>query len=107
VDWPDNVARLGHLLPEHHCEFYNQQRFALSVTRTDMARLGYSPNVRLFEAAACATPIISDAWTGLESFLEPDREIFVAESAHEVLHTLRSVPRTNAWRSVSGRAAAS
>jgi len=62
------------------------------VTRTDMARLGYSPSVRLFEAAACATPIISDSWTGLESFFEPGREIFVAHGAHEVLHTLRSVP---------------
>ncbi len=53
--------------------FYNQQRFTLNVTRADMIAAGWSPSVRLFEAAACGTPIISDAWAGLESLLRDRR----------------------------------
>ena len=77
--------------PERHPEFYNQLRFALNVTRADMVVAGWSPSVRLFEAAACGVPIISDAWPGLEELLTPGREILIAESTDEVVRYLREI----------------
>ena len=65
IDWPANVERIEHLPPSEHAAFYCRQRFTLNVTRADMIRTGWSPSVRLFEAAACGTPIISDRWEGL------------------------------------------
>lgn len=92
IVWPDNVQRITHLSPGEHRGFYNAQRFTLNVTRADMVRAGYSPSVRLFEAAACGTPIISDAWPGLSEFFEPDGEILVAGSHQDVLRYLREIP---------------
>jgi spore maturation protein CgeB len=71
IHWPKNVERITHLEPKKHRAFYNAQRFTLNVTRADMIRAGYSPSVRLFEAAACGTPIISDEWPGLSELFEP------------------------------------
>lgn len=82
----------SHLPPAEHRAFYNRQRFTLNVTRADMVEAGWSPSVRLFEAAACGTPIISDRWSGIETLLEPGREIFLAESPGEVLRLLRDMP---------------
>jgi spore maturation protein CgeB len=90
IAWPDNVARAEHVSPADHASFYNAQRFTLNVTRRDMAVAGYSPSVRLFEAAACGTPIISDAWEGLDSFFTAGSEILVAHSAEEVCEHLTS-----------------
>lgn len=90
--WSDNVLRMEHLSPAEHRLFYNRQRFTLNVTRADMVRLGWSPSVRLFEAAACATPIISDRWAGLESVFTPGKEIAVADSSDDVLTLLRRMP---------------
>jgi len=87
-----NVERITHLPPADHRAFYNRLRFTLNVTRRDMVEAGYSPSVRLFEAAACGTPIISDEWPGLESVLVPGREILVARNAAEVLDYLRELP---------------
>ncbi|MEX2402694.1 MAG: glycosyltransferase [Balneolales bacterium] len=84
IAWPVNVERIEHLSPKRHCGFYNSQQFTLNVTRDAMIEAGYSPSVRLFEAAACATPIISDYWAGLETFFEPDQEILIAESTKDV-----------------------
>ena len=70
----------------------SQQRFTLNITRADMVRMGYSPSVRLFEAAACGTPIISDYWPGLETIFRPERHILVARSADDVLAYLRELP---------------
>ncbi len=92
IDWPGNVRRIEHLGPDEHPRFYNAQRFTLNVTRADMVQAGYSPSVRLFEAAACGTPIISDAWPGLETIFEPGREILVAHDARQVLYWLRDMP---------------
>ena len=89
IAWPANVERIAHLAPHEHRAFYNRQRFTLNVTRADMIAAGWSPSVRLFEAAACATPIVSDRWDGLESVLVPGREILVADSAEDVLAVLR------------------
>ena len=89
--WPDNIERVEHLPPAQHRKFYNQQRFTLNVTRADMIAAGFSPSVRLFEAAACGTPIVSDPWPGLETFFTPGREILLAESTEEAERHLRTL----------------
>lgn len=91
IDWPANVARIDHLAPGEHRRFYNAQRFTLNVTRTDMVAAGWSPSVRLFEAAACGTPILSDWWDGLDAVFEPGREILVVGDAEDVLRHLRGL----------------
>lgn len=83
--WPENVAYMEHLPPEQHRRFYNHQRFTLNVTRQDMIKAGHAPSVRLFEAAACGTPIISDWWRGLDEFFALDSEILVAENTNDVI----------------------
>jgi spore maturation protein CgeB len=85
VVWPPNVQRIDHLPPAEHRRFYNGQAFTLNITRADMIRAGYSPSVRLFEAAACGVPVVSDRWDGLETFFEPGSEILVADAADDVL----------------------
>jgi spore maturation protein CgeB len=87
--WPANVTHEPHLPPAQHRAFYNSQRFTLNVTRQDMVRAGWSPSVRLFEAAACGTPILSDRWPGLESLLVPGREILLVDGTEDVLAILR------------------
>jgi spore maturation protein CgeB len=89
--WPDNVERVAHLAPREHRAFYNGQRFTLNVTRADMVEAGWSPSVRLFEAAACGTAILTDAWPGLSEFFEPSGEVAVVSSAAEALSWLREV----------------
>jgi spore maturation protein CgeB len=91
IVWPCNVERIEHLAPSEHAVFYSSQRFTLNVTRADMVRAGWSPSVRLFEAAACGTPIISDRWSGIEQFFRPDVEILLADSADDVVRHLLSV----------------
>ncbi|MDQ2947340.1 MAG: glycosyltransferase, partial [Acidobacteriota bacterium] len=81
IQWPSNVERTDHLPAREHRKFYNSQKFTLNVTRRDMVRAGYSPSVRLFEAAACGVPIITDKWAGLESFFEPFTEIVPVSSS--------------------------
>ena len=87
--WPANVAHETHIAPGDHRAFYASQRFTLNVTRAEMIKAGYSPSVRLFEAAACGTPIISDDWDGLDTVLVPGREILVARSTDDVLAYLQ------------------
>jgi spore maturation protein CgeB len=92
VRWPKNVKRFTHLSPAKHRAFYNSQKFTLNITRANMVAAGYSPSVRLFEAAACATPIISDWWEGLDTFFEPGKEILISRSAEETLDYLQRIP---------------
>ena len=102
---PENVQRITHLAPSDHRAFYNRLRFTLNVTRRDMVEAGYSPSVRLFEAAACGTPIISDHWTGLDAFLTPGAEILLAERHDDVLAFLREMPeRDRAYVGARARA---
>jgi spore maturation protein CgeB len=68
IAWPANVERIDHVPPAEHPSFYSRLRFALNLTRADMRAAGWAPRVRLFEAAACGTAIISDDWDGLDSF---------------------------------------
>jgi spore maturation protein CgeB len=102
IDWPANVDRIGHLPPAEHAEFYNASRYALNVTRADMVRMGWSPSVRLFEAAATGTPIISDPWPGLGNFLEPDEEIILATETDRVIRMLAR-DRTDVGRAARTR----
>jgi spore maturation protein CgeB len=92
--WPANVQRIEHLPPAEHRAFYNAQRFTLNITRADMVRTGYSPSIRLFEAAACATPIISDYWPGLDTLFTPGKEILVADAPEKAMHYLRELPES-------------
>jgi spore maturation protein CgeB len=89
IEWPANVARTVHLSPREHPAFYGAQRFTLNITRQAMKQAGYSPSVRLFEAGACGTPIISDWWDGLETVLQPGKEVLLASTAEDTLRALR------------------
>ena len=88
IVWPANVERIEHLPPAEHAGFYSASRFTLNVTRADMIAAGWSPSVRLFEAGACGTPIISDRWAGIEDVLEPGRAIILAETTQDVIAAL-------------------
>ena len=79
------MQRIDHLAPPDHPCFYGAQRFTLNITRADMAARGWSPSVRLFEAAACGVPIISDTWSGMVEFFTPGREILIARTPDDVL----------------------
>lgn len=96
--WPENVERIEHVSPGDHAAFYGSLRFALNLTRADMLKTGHSPSVRIFEAAACGVPVVSDAWTGIEEFFEPGKEIVVATSSAEVLQLLTCMPEEERMR---------
>lgn len=91
MEWPPNVRRLEHLPACQHRDFYNSQRFTLNITRADMVQAGYSPSVRLFEAAACGVPIISDYWEGLDTFFKPGEEILTARTPEDTLSYLHDL----------------
>lgn len=88
IDWPANVSHIEHIPPKQHRRFYNGQRFTLNVTRQNMIAAGYSPSVRLFEAGACGTPVISDYWEGLDEFFSIGEEILVARTTEEAVEYL-------------------
>jgi spore maturation protein CgeB len=83
VSWPANVERIEHVPPSEHPRFYASQRLTLNVTRRAMVEAGWSPSVRLFEAAACSVPVLSDWWTGLDEFFTPGEEVLVASTSEE------------------------
>jgi spore maturation protein CgeB len=86
--WPSNLFYLSHLPPGDHPGFYSSSGWTLNVTRGPMAAVGFCPSGRLFEAAACGTPILSDWWEGLDAFFEPGEEIVVARTSEDVLEAL-------------------
>jgi len=88
IAWPDNVERIEHLPPSAHAGFYAAQRFTLNVTRADMIAAGWSPSVRLFEAASCGTPIISDRWEGLTDLLPDGEAVLIADDSRTVVDIL-------------------
>ena len=88
IRWAQNVRRIKHLNPRWHPHLYSSSRFTLNLTRRDMVLAGYSPSVRLFEAAACAATIVSDNWTGLETFFTPGKEILLPASEADVTRYL-------------------
>ena len=91
IRWPANVKRIIHVDPQSHASFYSSSRMTLNVTRREMVLAGYSPSVRLFEAAACGVTIVSDCWEGLDTFLTPGKEILLANSAEDVITYLASM----------------
>jgi spore maturation protein CgeB len=91
-DWPGNLTRLEHLPAGEEAGFYGGLRFALNLTRRELAGTGFAPSRRVFEAAACGTPVVTDRWPGLDSYFKPGREILVVESPDDIERILREVP---------------
>lgn len=88
IRWAPNVRLIDHLPPARHPAFYSSARWQLNATRADMVSAGWSPSVRLFEAAACGAAIISDSWPGMEDFFVPGEEILLPSSTDEVVRIL-------------------
>jgi spore maturation protein CgeB len=86
--WTENIHFKQHLPPAEHPAFFSSSRMTLNVTRRAMAEMGYCPSGRLFEAAACGTPILSDAWEGLDMFFTPGEEILVAHTTDDAVHAI-------------------
>ena len=86
--WAANIAFKRHVPPPRHPAFFCSSRATLNITRAAMARYGFCPSGRLFEAAACGVPLLSDAWEGLDSFFQPGREILQVTTADDVLNAL-------------------
>jgi spore maturation protein CgeB len=93
-----NVRRIKHLSPRWHAHFYSSSRLTLNLTRKEMVEAGFSPSVRLFEAAACGTPIVSDRWPGLETFFHLGQEILVAHDSADIISFLRDTDDTDLQR---------
>ena len=104
IVWPGNVERIEHVAPADHAAFYAASRYSLNVTRADMVAAGWSPSVRLFEAAACGSPVISDVWAGLETLFEPDREIVLARDGAKVLEALAAPDEARDRQAAAARA---
>lgn len=90
---PSNVRYVGHVYTHQHNSFNASLAAVLNISRDSMAELGYSPATRVFEAAGAGACLVSDAWEGIDQFLEPEEEILVARDASEVVeHLSRLTP---------------
>ncbi len=87
----DNVTYLGHVYTRDHNAFNCTPLSVLNITRDSMVRFGYSPPTRVFEAAGAGACLITDAWEGIDLFLEPGEECLVAESGDEVIEILEGL----------------
>jgi len=101
--WSRNIYFLRHLSPAEHAAFYCSSMLTLNVTRGAMAAMGFCPSGRLFEAAACGVPILSDEWEGLDQFFRPGSEIVVARSTEDVVDALGMGPDELARIGAAGR----
>jgi spore maturation protein CgeB len=88
IQWPPNLQHFEHVSPHDHPALYSSSRFTLNITRDAMSRGGFCPSGRLFEAAACGTPIISDWSTGLDHFFQSEEEVFIVRDTEDVLCAL-------------------
>lgn len=86
--WAENIHFVRHLPPPDHPAFYSSSTLTLNVTRAAMSNFGYCPSGRLFEGAACGTPIVSDWWDGLDQFFEPGKEILIARNTDDVIRAM-------------------
>jgi spore maturation protein CgeB len=86
--WTPNIYFVQHLEPAQHPAFFCSSRLTLNVTRASMREMGWCPSGRLFEAAACGTPIITDSWEGLDDFFVPEEEVFIAHARGDVIAAL-------------------
>jgi len=91
--WTENTYFVRHIAPPEHPAFYSSSKLTLNVTRGVMAEMGFCPSGRLFEAAACGTPIVSDWWEGLDHFFEPGKELLIAKSSVDAVQALALDPR--------------
>ena len=87
--WPENLRRIEHVSPQAHPGFYSSSRLTLNITREEMARNGWCPSGRFFEAAACGAPVITDAWEGLEYFFDLRHDIRVVSTSEDVEDALQ------------------
>ena len=90
--WTANIYYRSHMPPSDHPGFFCSSRLTLNITRGPMAASGFCPSGRLFEAAACGTPIVSDSWPGIEAFFEPGKEILIATTTDDMLAALEWSP---------------
>jgi len=88
---PPNVRRLGHVGTGDHNAFFSSGIATLNVNRDSMAKYGFSPPTRVFEAVGAGACLITDQWQGIECFLEPDREVLVAANGAEVAEHLEAL----------------
>lgn len=86
--WTKNVFFVRHLPPSEHAAFFSSSRLTLNVTRAAMARMGWCPSGRLFEAAACGAAILSDDWPGIDEFYTRDCEILIAHETQDALSAI-------------------
>jgi spore maturation protein CgeB len=100
--WTENIHFVRHLPPGEHPAFFSSSRLTLNVTRRSMAAMGFCPSGRVFEAAACGAPMISDWWPGLDAFFEPGGEILIARDTADVVGAM-AMP--DAERAAVGRRA--
>jgi spore maturation protein CgeB len=103
ASFPTNLLHHTHVPPGEHAAFFCSSRLTLNVTRDTMARLGHCPSGRLFEAAACGAPVLSDWFEGLELFFEPASEIEVVKSRDDVLAALSMSDRELSMRAARAR----
>jgi spore maturation protein CgeB len=93
---PVNVRWIGHVGTNDHNAVNCSARMVLNINRDSMANVGFSPPTRVFEAAGAGACLITDHWTGIETFFVPDREILVARSAEEIVRFLRDITAAEA-----------
>jgi spore maturation protein CgeB len=86
--WSENLWHVAHVAPGDHPSFYGSAPITVSVTRRAFAELGHCPSGRLFEAAACGTPVLSDRWEGIDAFFRPGSEILLARTTEDALSAL-------------------
>ncbi len=101
--WGENIYFVQHVPPELHPAFFSSSRLTLNITRAAMAAYGWCPSGRLFEAAACGAPLVSDTWEGLETFFTPDDEILLARESSDVLAALDRSPEELAQMAARAR----
>jgi spore maturation protein CgeB len=95
---PSNVRWIGHVPTGDHRAWNCSARLVLNVNRADMAATGYSPPTRVFEAAGCGACVVTDAWQGISTFFEPEREILVAQTAEDIVEYLSGTSAESAAR---------
>jgi spore maturation protein CgeB len=93
---PENVRYIGHVYTADHNGFNGTPAAVLNISRDSMARYGFSPATRVFEAAGAGACLITDAWEGLETFLEPGRDVLVAHDGDEVARHMQNLTPASA-----------
>ncbi|HEU5078952.1 MAG TPA: glycosyltransferase [Opitutaceae bacterium] len=88
---PENVEYVGHVYTRDHNRFNCSPKAVLNVNRESMARYGFSPPTRVFEAAGAGACLITDAWVGVDQFLQPGKEVLVAETGDDVARLVESL----------------